>query len=108
MSLRGVSKILLVFGVLIMSILNAMAVQNGICPTHHGTPVKDETAAIGACHASNFCHPVSKCIPCKLEAEYPCARKEDGDYGYSFSCLVNVVGQFPGLVSQKPSSTVGL
>jgi hypothetical protein len=108
MSLRGVNTILLVVGLVAMSVLNVVAVQNGLCPIHHGIPVKDEVSAIGACHASNFCHPVNKCIPCKLEAEYPCAKKEDGDCGYSFSCMVNVVGQFPGLVSQKPAGTVGL
>ena len=89
-------------------VLNIVAVENGICPKHHGVPVKDESAAIGACHAANFCHPVSKCIPCKLEAAFPCAKKEDGDCLYSYSCTVSVVGEFPGLVSQKPSPVVGL
>ena len=98
-------QIILTILVLLCTVVaNGTLLMNGCCPVHHGTPVRDESAAMDACIKNNFCHPVGKCIPCQLDAPSNC-HEGSGDCGMSYACTIAVTGGRKDITA-KPDSNL--
>ena len=98
--LKQVVAIILVL--LCTAVVNATLLQNGLCPVHHGTPVRDESEAMDGCIKNNFCHPHNKCVPCTLSTPSKCTEGS-GDCGYSYACTITVTGKRPD-IRAKPDN----
>ena len=75
----------------VVAVVQSNLLEGGLCPPHHGVPLKDESAAMEHCIDNTFCHPTQKCMACTLKPASKCAVGA-GNCKHSYTCNIAQTG----------------